>query len=51
MTITTMRHSEPVTIRTAVRFAGNLLYALVAVVLFGRSDSDESKSRSRTDDR
>ncbi|SDI37201.1 hypothetical protein SAMN05192558_11511 [Actinokineospora alba] len=46
MTTTTMR-LQPVTFGTAVRFAGNLLYALVAAVLFGRSDFGEAKPRSR----
>lgn len=51
MTTTTMRlHAQPTepALRTAARFAGNLLYALVAVVLLGRADSGKSKpSKSR----
>lgn len=49
MTTTTMRlQPEPVTLRTAVRFAGNLLYAVVAVVLLGRSDSGDTNTRPRS---
>lgn len=42
---------QPLTLRTAFKFVGNLIYAVIAVVLFGRSDSGETKSRSRTSER
>lgn len=54
MTTTTMRlHAQAPTetaFRTAARFAGNLLYALVAVVLLGRADSGKSTS-SKSEER